>query len=299
VDQSGLTRTLLSRSFTAGHVAPLRHTVAGHAESAGLTDERCQDFVLAVDEVITNAVRHGGGGGHLDVWVTEDVVWFRVSDTGPGINVALPTRPPEPTEPGGRGLWIARQLTDQMMITTGRGGTTVTGGVGLPNPREHDRRAAGYEHGMRSIDLLLDEVYAGHERMTRDEIHRRAVAADLPAGAISVLDALPEGEYTQDEAASALALLRDEPDVGAGPQPEEGVPAAELSDDDLDRELTQLHRTREDTFRHGSPQALDRHTSRMAEMEAEYVRRFPEREIDVERLRSGARQRERDDDATT
>lgn len=70
-----------------------------------------------------------------------------------------------------------------------------------------------------------------------------------------------------------------------------GVPAAELSEDDLDRELAQLHRTRHDTFKHGSAQALTRHSERMRELEEEYLSRHPEREIDDERLREGARER--------
>jgi hypothetical protein len=149
---------------------------------------------------------------------------------------------------------------------------------------------------MRTIDRLLDELYAGQERMSRDAIHRRAVAADLPSEAISVLDGLPEGEYTQDEAAAALAQLEHDPPgrpaSGDGPVgPEDGVPASELPDDDLDRELAQLHRTRDGTFRRGSEQALDRHTTRTAELEAEYLRRFPEREVDPHRLREGARER--------
>lgn len=70
-----------------------------------------------------------------------------------------------------------------------------------------------------------------------------------------------------------------------------GVPAAELSDDDLLRELHELYRTRLDTLRHGSEQALGTHTERTAELEADYLRRRPQREIDPERLREGARQR--------
>src|SRR5687768_11316105 len=110
---------------------------------------------------------------------------------------------------------------------------------------------------MRTIDRLLDDLYAGQERMSRDEIHRRAVAAELPPEAVSVLDALPEGEYTQDEAGAALTQL-ERTTAGGSAEPDEGVPATELSDDDLDRELSQLHRTREETFRRGSAQALDR-----------------------------------------
>jgi hypothetical protein len=140
---------------------------------------------------------------------------------------------------------------------------------------------------MRTIDKLFDDLYAGQERMTRDEIHRRAVTAELPPEAITLLDALPEGEYTQDEAGAAVALLEGE----ARGDREEGVPPNELSDDDLDRELTQLHRTRDETFHRASDQALDRHSTRTAELEAEYLRRFPDREVDPKRLREGARAR--------
>jgi hypothetical protein len=63
-----------------------------------------------------------------------------------------------------------------------------------------------------AIDRLLDQVYASHERISRDEIYRHAVAAELPASALTALDALPEGEYAQDEIAAALAEIT--PDEG-------------------------------------------------------------------------------------
>ncbi|MEV0455162.1 DUF6158 family protein [Catellatospora methionotrophica] len=62
-------------------------------------------------------------------------------------------------------------------------------------------------------------------------------------------------------------------------------------DVDLFRELAALHRTRHSTLRHGSDAALSHHTDRLVELEADYLRRFPDREIDPERLRSGARAR--------
>ncbi len=71
----------------------------------------------------------------------------------------------------------------------------------------------------------------------------------------------------------------------------DGVPAADLADADLFRELYELYRTRLDALRHGSENALSTHTARMMELETEYLSRFPEREVDPERLREGARQR--------
>jgi hypothetical protein len=136
---------------------------------------------------------------------------------------------------------------------------------------------------MYDIDNLLDDIYGSQERVTRDVIHRRAVALELPAEVVAALDGLPEGEYAQDEVTEALAQL-------AGPGlTTMGVPPAELSDEDLCRELGHLHDTRSDTFRHGSPQALAHHDERTALLEDEYLRRFPDREVDPLRLREGAR----------
>ncbi|MEU7748734.1 DUF6158 family protein [Nonomuraea sp. NPDC052129] len=70
-----------------------------------------------------------------------------------------------------------------------------------------------------------------------------------------------------------------------------GIDPAQLQDDDLLRELRQLHTTRTDTFLHGSDDALARHTTRTNQLESEYLRRYPERDIDPGRLREGARRR--------
>lgn len=64
-----------------------------------------------------------------------------------------------------------------------------------------------------------------------------------------------------------------------------------LDEKDLLRELGQLHVTRHETFLHGSDDALRAHTRRTAELEDEYLRRHPGREIEPGRLREGARQR--------
>jgi hypothetical protein len=67
-----------------------------------------------------------------------------------------------------------------------------------------------------------------------------------------------------------------------------GIPAAQLSDDDLERDLEHLHATRHETFLNGTEDALDAHTRRMLEVEAEYLRRFPDRVVpDPARVRAG------------
>ena len=138
---------------------------------------------------------------------------------------------------------------------------------------------------MRELQATLDEVFLRQERLTRDEIQRRAVAAAAPIDVINALDGLPEGEYAQEEVAEALYMA-------PSPSPTSmGIPPEDLDDDDFQRELWEIHRTRHETLRHGSDDALANHTDRMAVLEAEYLRRFPLREIDPQRLRSGARSR--------
>jgi hypothetical protein len=68
-----------------------------------------------------------------------------------------------------------------------------------------------------------------------------------------------------------------------------GVPPENLAETDLLRELKHLHTTRHGTFLHGAPDALREHSSRTAQLEEEYLRRHPEREVDPARTRSGAR----------
>lgn len=64
------------------------------------------------------------------------------------------------------------------------------------------------------------------------------------------------------------------------PHPTETLSARELLAD-----LDHLYRTRLDTLRHGSDQAVAASAERIGELEAEYLRRHPEREIDPRRLR--------------
>jgi uncharacterized protein DUF6158 len=69
-----------------------------------------------------------------------------------------------------------------------------------------------------------------------------------------------------------------------------GVDPDQLDDAALERELRYLYATREETFFHGSRQALLNHTERMLRLEQEYARRFPERtRTHALRTRKGSR----------
>jgi anti-sigma regulatory factor (Ser/Thr protein kinase) len=113
--------------FDTWQLAAVRHGVADAAWAAGCDGDRVEDLVLAVNEVATNAVEHGSGDVHLDVWdggragalVCEVHDGGRLADPLPGL------RAPHPADPRGRGLWIARQLCDLLHVWTDAAGTHV------------------------------------------------------------------------------------------------------------------------------------------------------------------------------
>jgi anti-sigma regulatory factor (Ser/Thr protein kinase) len=114
--------------FDHSTITALRHAVASCAADAGLATDRLDDFVVAVNELLTNAVRHGGGRGRLVLRHVDGRVECEVSDDGPGVprdfGRPAPVRPAA-DQPGGWGLWLAEELTDDFEITSGATGTTV------------------------------------------------------------------------------------------------------------------------------------------------------------------------------
>jgi serine/threonine-protein kinase RsbW len=108
-------------------VTALRHSIASCAEAAGLAGGKLDDFVVAVNELLTNAVRHGGGSGRVALWVEAGSVVCEVSDRGTGLGRIRPVKSQRPAadQPGGWGLWLADELTDAMALESGPDGTTV------------------------------------------------------------------------------------------------------------------------------------------------------------------------------
>jgi len=117
------------RVAAAADLEGLRRRVAGFARAAGLLGERVERLVLALSEVATNAIVHGGGVATVTMARDRRQVVVTVSDNGTGPGAAtFPSATaarPAPTQPGGRGLWITRQLCDKVTIDSASAGTTV------------------------------------------------------------------------------------------------------------------------------------------------------------------------------
>ncbi len=125
--RSGSRVDLLTRDFDFHTLVPVRHEVERYGAVAGLAERELYLFVVAVNEVTTNAVRHGGGEGRVHLWRDDQCLHCRVVDRGPGMP---PGRygevRPAPDRLGGRGLWLARQGCETLTVETGVHGSTVT-----------------------------------------------------------------------------------------------------------------------------------------------------------------------------
>ena len=104
----------LSRSFATGDLASVRQVVSEHPAVLRLNRQRQHDLILAIDEIMSNAIRHGGGKGQLELAFSDGQVWFRVTDHGPGMSTEPPAAAPAPNQLGGRGIWIVRQIVDRL-----------------------------------------------------------------------------------------------------------------------------------------------------------------------------------------
>src|SRR5256885_95251 len=134
-----LDETLVALEFRRSDLGPVRHLVARRAADVGLFGHRLHSFVLAVNEITTNAVVHGGGFGRLRLWLAGRQLVCEISDTGPGMpGGRVPPDLAPPTEAtGGRGLWLTPPPCDAFSVRTDRTRTTVR--PAPPPPRSQPR----------------------------------------------------------------------------------------------------------------------------------------------------------------
>lgn len=104
-------------------VAPTVDRVLAAAVAAGLSGEQRDNLAVAVAEALSNAAVHGNRlhprhAVRVIVEVTpKECVVVEVADFGPGFDstqVGDPTHPARVLMPGGRGIFLMRQLVDRV-----------------------------------------------------------------------------------------------------------------------------------------------------------------------------------------
>jgi anti-sigma regulatory factor (Ser/Thr protein kinase) len=106
----------------------LRHAVAAELATVDAPHDLIEDFLIAIDEMTSNALRHGRAPVSLRLWISSDRLICSISDHGTGWDDPFAGYGPahgENLSHGGMGLWLARQLCDHVDIRRGEHGASV------------------------------------------------------------------------------------------------------------------------------------------------------------------------------
>src|SRR4051794_30116148 len=96
---------------TVDDVSAARRGAYAVAASAGVAEDDIDDLLIAVTEVVTNALRHGGPPRRFSAHAVEGTIVCRMHDGGHGPADPLAGYlPPDLATFSGRGMWLARQL---------------------------------------------------------------------------------------------------------------------------------------------------------------------------------------------
>lgn len=112
-------------TFELGNLTDVRTFIGHRATAFGLTPGKASDLVLAVNEIATNSLRHGGGKGTLEMWPEDGYVLAEIRDTGHIDRPLIGRERPQPGSTSGLGVWLANQLCDLVQIRTFPDGSVV------------------------------------------------------------------------------------------------------------------------------------------------------------------------------
>jgi len=104
------------------------------AREMGFTKEQSDDVSIAVTEIVNNAIIHGNNADNtksviLTFKIEEDRLTIVITDEGIGFNpddIEDPTKPENILKSKGRGIYIVKQLMDQVYFRIEPKGMTIT-----------------------------------------------------------------------------------------------------------------------------------------------------------------------------
>jgi anti-sigma regulatory factor (Ser/Thr protein kinase) len=123
-------KTAIERSVDRGTIDNARWFVTSFGRKAGLPAARLIDLEIAVTELATNSIRHGGGTGTLRVWTEGDLLVCELADAG---HLTDPLAGRRPSDGGheGHGLLLVNHVVDLLRTHTDPAGTAMRIYIGL------------------------------------------------------------------------------------------------------------------------------------------------------------------------
>jgi anti-sigma regulatory factor (Ser/Thr protein kinase) len=110
---------------TDGDARTLRARLRDEMTACEVPMADASNLLMAVDEVLTNAHRYGGGVRAIRIGRVAGGYVCEISDHGPGLDDPLAGYlPPRLGHADGAGLWVARQLTRRLEMTSSERGLT-------------------------------------------------------------------------------------------------------------------------------------------------------------------------------
>jgi anti-sigma regulatory factor (Ser/Thr protein kinase) len=111
--------------FAKSDLRDVRRFVEDRCAAARVEPAVTMDMVLAVNELATNSVLHGGGRGILRSWRANGSVVWEIRDSGRLERPLLGREIPSEAAANGRGLWLANQVCDLVQMRSDDDGSTV------------------------------------------------------------------------------------------------------------------------------------------------------------------------------
>lgn len=118
-------RTLLATAFDKDGIQGLRIKLRTVLADSGLDPMQQSDLIASVNEIASNSIIYGGGGGTVTLWLDSGKVVCEVRDAGTVEAPLADRRKPSPDPESPRGFWLANQLCDLVQVRSDQSGTAV------------------------------------------------------------------------------------------------------------------------------------------------------------------------------